>query len=116
MSNEKECPKCFAIKQLAVAVLADELASNDADPENGELLHPAGFAGAMTEDEKKEYIDQAEIALSEEIVSAHISKKALREWCESYLVAIGHKQCNAYTIREATVLYDILEKFCKEGE
>lgn len=44
----------------------------------------------------------------------HVSKSELRKWCEAYLKAIGHKQCNAYTIREATVIYDILEKFCKE--
>lgn len=42
----------------------------------------------------------------------HVSKSELRAWCEAYLKAIGHKQCNAYTIREATVIYDILEKFC----
>lgn len=43
----------------------------------------------------------------------HVSKSELRKWCETYLKAIGHKQCNAYTIREATVIYDILERFCK---
>lgn len=69
----------------------------------------------MSEYYTKEEAEKAVEALGVNMVdsSDHVSKSELRAWCEAYLKAIGHKQCNAYTIREATVIYDILEKFCK---